>query len=132
MMVPLFRVFDIQRREYHSSGSIFLEIPARGEVPKTIVHLGETDLPDRYRDRFEFEPWLGCVDSAGTRVFLGDVVKDEMGNFGAIVWNQDDASFCVLFPGFECQPLEETSSWATIVGTVHDAAYRGLLSGEAD
>ena len=132
-MTPIFRVFDRQRSEYLSEGRVLLEIPAsKRDEPKTVVYLDELSLPDRYRDRFEFEQWLGCLDSAGTRIFLGDVLRDSTGNHGAIIWNQDDASFCVLFPGFDCQPIENVDEWGTVVSTVHDRDYKDLLKGERD
>lgn len=111
----IFRVFDVKNNAYldELGPDWFKQVVGAGGRPSyfTAKGLGKG---------FVYEPFIGHFDMTGDMVFLGDVLQDQNGTEGSVVWNEEDASYCVLFPGVECMPVDSLVTWATIVGTVHD------------
>jgi hypothetical protein len=78
--------------------------------------LGKMDGDDR--PSFQY---TGIKDKLKKEIYEGDLLKDNGGNIGTVIWNQDDCSFCLDFPHVETQPLDrEFSQSMEVVGNIYE------------
>ncbi len=107
MQVPKFRIWDSERKEFLSAGTISIVIH-RGKTPKINILLdGEWDITED--SRFIIMQYTGINDKNNKKIYANDILKCEAQNYIGNVWF-DNGSFMTNCEGFGDHPISQTNS----------------------
>lgn len=119
-----FRAYDKTRKEYLSSGHIFLSINPGGDPAESVQYLDLLKDPNAYASRFVIEQFTGIVDKKGKAIYEGDIVRYRDPDFdefaiGAVTYYSVTCSFVVAKDIVNITSLISMGGYE-VIGNIHD------------